>query len=190
MTIYAGLEEMRTLINDADWERLESEFKDRCIRLDPSAAARVGAIEVGAYRHALRAGLAAIEAQVTDVVRAVYWEFDPDNDWQSAFFACRSYRAEVDADDDWAADFEDSSVVIGPPFPAFAREFAQGWDRDAASMARNLYLVARTIAALAAASANWAAEVPLCAGYHDQDRVYRVRTSDKLLSRQAPTDEI
>ena len=73
--------------------------------------------------------------------RAIYWEFDPDNDWKSAFFPCRSYAPERAWNDDWAADYEQSAIVEGPSMPEMARLAAASWDKSAADVARNAYLV-------------------------------------------------
>lgn len=175
MSIYDALEEMRHWLPREDWVGLEAAFHARCQGVAPDAATRIASLALSRYEADLRTALGQIERHRAAETKAVYWEFDPDNGWASAFFPCRTYRPESLHDDEWATDFADDDVVAGPGAADLGAEFAPDWDRDAASSARNLYLIARTIAAFGRASAGWPATIPLCAGYHDQDVVYRVR---------------
>jgi hypothetical protein len=105
----------------------------------------------------------------------VYWEFDLDNGWQSSFFLCASYSPEEDEDDDWASDFDEADVVAGPRMPEFARLYDPAWDETEGAIACNLRLIARTLGAFGrAAAASWTSPLPLCAGYHDQEILFRV----------------
>jgi hypothetical protein len=105
----------------------------------------------------------------------VYWEVDPDNGWSSAFFPCRTYIAELERDDRWASDFDDALVVRVPGQPAFAYLYAPSWDATREVAACNHYLIARSLAALGrAAEAVGTDSIPLYAGHHDQDRVFRL----------------
>ena len=175
MSIYTGLDEMRPWIAKAEWDALESDFLRRCAEVDLAAAARIENLDLGEYQDALRAALGRVVDLVKPETRVIYWEFDVDNGWQSAFFRCRGYEPESVGDDEWAADFWESDITAGPDAPMVAAEFAPDWDREATSIGRNLYLVARSIASLGRASASWQTVLPLCAGYHDQELVFRVR---------------
>jgi len=175
MTIYQSLDEIRTWIARRDWEGLEAKFRTRCAQIDTPAADRIAAVQLAEYERDLRASIERLQSARLIRVQAWYWEFSPDNHWESAFFPCLSYEREAVGNDDWASNFDDSSVVAGPAAPAaLAAEFATDWDGTQASAARNVYLVARTIATFGRASSTWTVPLPLCAGYHDQEHVYRV----------------
>jgi len=173
--MYDELDEMRSWIAQDNWDGLEREFRSRAERAAPDAARRIARVELGAYEAELQAALMRLASQPQGETKAIYWEFDPDNDWRSAWFRCRSYQPESAGEDEWASDFRESDVTPGPDAPGLAAEFARGWDLDDETSARNLFLVARTVAALGRASTIWRLHLPLCAGYHDQDVVFRVR---------------
>jgi len=166
---------MRTWIAQGNWDGLERAFRTRAERVAPDSADRIARVGLVAYEADLRRELMRLASLPQNETRAIYWEFEPDNGWHSAWFRCRSYQPESAGDDEWASDFRDSDVTPGPDAPGLAAEFARGWDLDDETSARNLFLVARTVAALGRASTIWRLHLPLCAGYHDQDVVFRVR---------------
>jgi hypothetical protein len=175
MTIYDRLDSLRSLIALGDWDGLEAKTRAECARLTQATADRIAAISLFDYETDLRASLASVAGAERSDSKAIYWEFNPDHGWHSSFFRCRSYQPEAVGDDEWAADFDDADVLAGPAAPDLAAEFATDWDRHQQSMARNVYLIARTVAGLGRASSTWESALPLCAGYHDQDILYRVR---------------
>jgi hypothetical protein len=70
-------------------------------------------VDLDAYRAQLTDGLRkAMDLASIGHSRAVYWEFDVDNGWDSAFFLCRSYSPEAAADDGWADDLYRVAVWI------------------------------------------------------------------------------
>lgn len=170
-----GLDAMRHWIGRHDWSGLEAEFDRRCRELDARSASRIADIDLRDYEGELADGLRKAADSIGGSTKAVYWEFDPDNDWSSAFFLCRSYQPEAEGDDGWAADFDEQAIVRGPSASALARQFASGWDKAPSATEKNLDLIARTIAAFGRACGSWASTVPLCAGFHDQDLVFRIR---------------
>ncbi len=171
--IYAGIEEMRPRIASGDWKDLERAYEAMCRETDARAASAISFIDLAPYASALEASLEAVGKRIRPATAAVYWEFDPDNGWQSNFYECRTYRPEVDGDDDWASDFDPSTVIDGPAMPDLAARLAPTWNGTVSDTARNLYLIARTMAAFGRASAAWLDDAPLCAGFHDQSIVFR-----------------
>jgi hypothetical protein len=172
--IDAGVEAMRTRIARNEWQALESDSLANCRRSDPHASAEIEAIDLDPYVADLARAIELASHEIDGSVAALYWEFDVDNGWASAFYLCRTYQSERAGDDEWAADFDPEDVVPGPAMPELASLLAGSWDRTESDVARNLYLVARTVAAFGRASATWSSAIPLCAGYHDQDVVFRI----------------
>jgi hypothetical protein len=171
--IDAGIEQMRPRIASGDWKGLEAAYEAICREADAGAASAISSIDLAPYASALEELLEAVGTRISPTAAAVYWEFDTDNGWQSNFYECRSYRPEVDGDDDWVSDFDPSTIVRGPAMPALAARLAPTWSGTVSDTARSLYLIARTVAAFGPASAVWLASVPLCAGFHDQSVVFR-----------------
>lgn len=166
---------MRGLIARGDWAGLESEFGNNSSEVDPARADAIQSIDLDAYASELGHGVRAAALRVRPETAAVYWEFDVDNDWSSAFFFCESYRPESEGDDDWAAEFDSSLTIPGPSMPVLGANFAPTWNGSSTDAAVNAFLIARTVAAFGRASQVWDRRTPLCAGYHDQATVFRFR---------------
>lgn len=161
---------MAAFVREGDWSALESAYHDDCAELAPAVAMVIRSTDLADYRHHLVTAVS--EIKLTSA-RAVYWEFDPDNGWSSAFFLCNAYQPEGARDDEWAADFD--QTVPGPELKDFALLYDPSFSGTAAATARNLYLFARTFAAFGTAiMPRWKLGIPLCAGYHDQANVFRV----------------
>jgi hypothetical protein len=175
MDIYSALDDLRPAIARRDWTDLEAAPLARCQEIDPEAASRIGAIDLNGFKSELASELLAVAERIDGQTNAVYWEFDPDNAWTSAFFPCRTYRPEHLRDDEWAADFDEARVVPGPAAPSLAREYDASWDRGELAVAGNVALIARTIATIGRAAETWRSSLPLCAGFHDQAILYRIR---------------
>jgi hypothetical protein len=171
--INARIEAMRPWVSRDDWEGLQRAFGDACRGEAPDMAQRITAVDTRPYSASLRGLLAQVGTQLDGGVEAVYWEFDVDNSWESAVFLCRSYRPEAAGNDDWASDFDPDDVVQGPGMYELA-ELVRAWNGSDEDAAVNAYLVARTVAAFGDAAADWRADRPLCAGYHDQWSVFRI----------------
>jgi hypothetical protein len=172
--IETAIDAMHDSIALRDWARLEKESDEACEQADPARAEVVRSIALAPYVAALKTGLDAAAGHLPRDVAAIYWEFDVDNRWSSAFFLCRSYRSEEDGDDEWASDFDPALTIAGPSMPLLASQLASTWNGSPRDAAVNAFLVARTIASIGRASTNWGHQVPLCAGYHDQWVVFRV----------------
>jgi hypothetical protein len=176
MDIYAGIDAMRDGISRQAWRKVETAAAANCRELDPKAADAIAAIDLMPYRGQLSSALREVlEGARSHGSAAVYWEFDPDNGWDSAFFLCGDYTPEADGDDEWASDFDEEGIVRGPAEPNLAALYATSWDGTPADAARNLFLIGRTVAAFGqAAQGLWPASIPLCAGHHDQDSPFRL----------------
>ncbi|HEV8489703.1 MAG TPA: hypothetical protein VGQ58_07960 [Candidatus Limnocylindrales bacterium] len=173
-----GLHRIRVHVANRSWANLESEFEGTCRDVDPVLAGQIANVDLGEYRGQLRQLLnRASHRAVRDDVKAVYWEFDLDNRWDSAAFLCQDYRPESAADDDWAAEFDPADVTKGPSNAQLASFYRGAWEGPA-EIAANLYLVARTVASFGiVADEAWLTTLPLCAGFHDQTEVFRIRAA-------------
>lgn len=176
MDVNAAIDAMRLDLKGRRWSEVEAKAMAECRALDVAAAEAIAAVDLAAYRGRLTDGLTEAMTRATTVgARAVYWEFDTDNDWDSAFFLCRSYSPEQTENDEWAADYDERDVITGPSMPEMADLAGASWDQSASDAARNVYLLARTAIAFGQAAEHvWTLGVPLCAGYHDQTLVLRI----------------
>jgi hypothetical protein len=70
---------------------------------------------------------------------------------------------------------QEADAITGPSQPELSHLYGTSWNATAVEAARNIYHVARTAVAFGqAAELVWRAGMPLCAGYHDQDVVFRL----------------
>jgi hypothetical protein len=170
----ARIEGMREPIAQRDWRRLERSYADACRAAAPDVESAVSEIDLSSYTDSLRSVVDRLAVELDGAAVAVYWEFDVDNRWSSAFYPCSSYRPESHGDDDWASDFQEDGVVAGPDMAGLAELAPKSWDGSDRDAAINAYLVARTVASFGRAAEGWRDTRPLCAGYHDQWIVFRI----------------
>jgi hypothetical protein len=111
-------------------------------------AARIAALDFASYQSRLRPFVvdAVMGAEVLKA-KAVYFEYDLDNLWQSGFFLCGEYKPESADDEDWACDW--IKDFDNPNFPEASEIYLENrFDRTATAKRSTLYLVTRTVAAL------------------------------------------
>jgi hypothetical protein len=104
---------------------------------------------------------------------AVYFEYDMDDAWKGSFFICRSYQAKEVGDNDWATDWKE--LIPGPSMPGFAAAFTS-FNSTTADVGKTVLLAARTLACVWEATDPWPPDTVLCAGFHDQSSLTRLRT--------------
>ncbi len=175
MNLYAEIDALRPDMRARSWEKVEAEAGRRCLFVDPSAFREIAALDLSVYQTQLSRGLRqAFESAVSADAKAIYWEFDLDNNWESAFFVCPDYRPEKERVDEWAGEYEEDRVIVGPAQSALASMFDPEFNRTERAVGRNLFLIARTVAALGRCLETWPSGIALCAGFHDQDLVFRI----------------
>lgn len=174
------LDQMRSYIRLRDWGHMEQHFHAVCYDLaGPRWAHRIASVDLVGYREALCQGLSQslTRAQVLSA-RAVYFEYDLDNDWQGSFFIHATYRREISRGDErWAPDWDDWACdwlesIDGPSCPELVSIYQEtsGFDKTDLDQGVTLYLVARTIAAFGHASTTLApGDIAICLAYHDGD---------------------
>ena len=175
--IYECLAEMRPYAAQRRWSELEDVYRRMCEHMaGAQQASRIAALDFQTYELALQAALVEASIRLAESnVQALYFEYDLDNGWESAFFICAEYNAEHVGDDDWVCDWVDH--WLGPSFEEASELYVENhFDRTPVAKGSTLYLVARTVAAFGRSLD----QIPLnalavCIGFHDQDPVMRVR---------------
>ena len=172
------LDEMAYYIQARDWDGLEQHYHDICGQLSgPAWAERISAVSLIEYGPVLSQGLHEALARAHRLrARAVYFEYDLDNGWDSHFFICQNYRPELppshsDPDwDDWACDWIDE--VEGPSQTELAAIYQESPEFFETQLAQglSLYLVAKTVAAFGRVSDGVDPRgIAVCLAYHDGD---------------------
>jgi hypothetical protein len=94
LLIFTELDRMRSIAQSGRWQELESAFATVAGRLaGAERAQQIASVDLGGYEQGLRADISrAYEAAGVHTAAAIYFEYDLDNRWDSAFFMCREYR--------------------------------------------------------------------------------------------------
>ncbi|SFX84754.1 hypothetical protein SAMN04487866_1441 [Thermoactinomyces sp. DSM 45891] len=176
MSIYKYLHEFQEDILFLDAiQQVEYKYYDLCAGFaSKEDAERIKAINLETYKGELETSLLEVlNLSKERLTRAIYYEYDLDNNWDSHFFLCSNYRPLAEQDDDWACDWED--VVKGPNLKEFAEIYSEnGFDSSSKAIGITLYLTARTVCAFASVCYGTDRNIPLCIGFHDQDPIVRI----------------
>ncbi|MFM9904832.1 MAG: hypothetical protein ACKVQJ_09705 [Pyrinomonadaceae bacterium] len=179
MDLFKYIEDMSSFIEDRNWDGLEA--SNRTIAESLAGKERIDAIamaDLSDYHRVLCKGLAFALNKATEVgARAVYFEYDLDNNWQSHFFICEDYISKANVqgpgDDDWACEWIDE--IAGEGCSLFGQFYESEFDANPMAAGVNLYLIARTVAAFGRCCDSYSDEkVAICIACHDQDPIMRI----------------
>jgi hypothetical protein len=164
------------LVAKRNFDGLESIYSNQAREwAGRSLARRIGEVDMNRYQAALSFGLAEAEKSAEEhQAKAIYFEYDMENSWDSRFFVCGRYAPESAKDEDWTdewvAEFEGPG---NPEFGGFYREY--GFDRTDQAKGCTLYMIARTVAALGrCVDPDSAGAAALCIAYRGQNPILRI----------------
>lgn len=177
MDTYEHIAQMKSDIARRDWDALERSYRQICVELaGEGQASKIASLDFSSYQDDLSRAFAEAIRQAKELnAKAVYFEYDLDNDWQANFFLCGEYNQEDLGDDDWACDW--LAVVKAPAFAAASAVYSENhFDRTATARGSTLYLIARTIASLGRCfDGDPSGNLAVCVAFHDQDPIMRLR---------------
>jgi hypothetical protein len=180
MDIYEHLAEMKPFIQKQDWKGLETKYSTLCNALSGGAESkRISAISLTAYLVSLRKALTkSVSEAHKHKAKAIYFEYDLDNTWDSNFFICPAYNPEPQGDEDWACDWV--SEVPGPSHQPMSEIYLENhFDKTDKAKGNTLYLVARTVSVLGQAMEGIGCDgLVVCAAFHDQDPIMRLNANE------------
>lgn len=195
MDIFEQIEDLKRFVTAHDWNGLENHTFAVATQLaGRPQAAKIKAVDLAAYGTAILTGLRQAVGKV-QAHKAIYFEYDLDNDWQGSFFLCPDYNPSSAGDDDWACRYD--GTIKGPIQKALSQVYAEnGFDTTDAAIGSTVYLIGRTVATfgratdglskttpqessffgrlLAKGSRSTTAEIAICIAFHDQDPIMRV----------------
>ncbi|HEF5694800.1 hypothetical protein ACQVWE_01780 [Bacillus cereus] len=174
MDIFQYLEEMQEDVFSLAVEQIEAKYYDICCMLASTEyAERIKVIDVESYKVSIRVGLdAAVEMATTEEAKAIYFEYDLDNEWTSQFYICEEYAPLEEEDDDWASEW--TYDVEGPESVELADMYNEnGFDTSEKAIGITLYLIAKTLCSFISVRSEVQNNIPICIGFHDQDPIMR-----------------
>jgi hypothetical protein len=161
-----------------DWQALEQHFYQLAEQYaGPELANPIQSIDLTEYTIRLSSFLVTECMRASHhAVKALYWEYDLDNQWNSHLFFCGTYTRLALNSDSWARQWID--CITGPDLTDFAALYRQqgGFHvENDAEVAVTFYLIARTVAAFGrAVQAAPTHKMSICTGHHGQARITRV----------------
>ncbi|RIW34300.1 hypothetical protein D3H55_10000 [Bacillus salacetis] len=178
MNIFEHLDELQVDLRRKSPDEIEEKYFNICSRLaGPDRANTINQIALNQYEKELRQGLEqSIKIAEKQTARAIYFEYDLDNKWDSAFFICEEYTPLEDEDDDWASDWSEN--VEAPSLEGFGTIYeVDGFDGNDIAIGSTIYLVARTVIAFTRAYISISHEnsIAVCIAFHGQDPIFRIK---------------
>jgi hypothetical protein len=161
-----------------DWAGLEQYFQQNVEQFSGSdQMSIVQAVSLDDYISRLHAFLYEQCLRLSHhAVRALYFEYNPNQLWDSRLYICDRYTRASVGNEEWCKHWIDSAA--GPDMPEFARLYQQSGNIElgtlpAASTA--FYLFARTTAAFGlAVSTIETHKFAVCLGHHGQEKITRI----------------
>ncbi|OCA90445.1 hypothetical protein A8F94_00710 [Bacillus sp. FJAT-27225] len=182
MDIFEYLGELQADLREKNSNEIEEKYYTICSELAGTEKANtIKQVDLNEYVNELKAGLEkSIKIAREQTIRAIYFEYDLDNDWESAFFICEKYNQLEYEDDDWASEWTED--FDGPSLEQFGSIYElDGFDGNDAAIGSTIYLVARTVTAFARAYTLLSDEssIAVCIAFHDQDPIIRIKERSK-----------
>ncbi|PDY85212.1 hypothetical protein [Bacillus toyonensis] len=174
MDIFQYLEEMQEDLFSLAVKQIEAKYYDICCMLASTEyVERIKVINLESYKESIRVGLdAALEMATNEEAKAIYFEYDLDNEWDSQFYICEEYVPLEEEDDDWASEW--TYNIEGPRSVELADMYAEnGFDTNEKAIGITLYLIARTVCSFMSVCSEVKSNIPICIGFHDQDPIIR-----------------
>ena len=152
MGIHRHLDDMLPFSHRRDWNELELHYQHLAVELAGSTlTSRISDVNLNSYELALQVGIGRALHKAGELsAKAVYFEYDLDNNWRSHFFICPTYSPLSVGDDDWACEW--LATIEGPSQPDLGQLYSSKFDRPDSVLGSTLYLVARTVAAFGRSS--------------------------------------
>lgn len=180
--IFELLDQLQVDLREKSREEIEEKYYVICSKLAGTDRANtIKQIDLIQYVKELHTGLEkSLKIAQEQTASAVYFEYDLDNKWDSAFFICEGYNQLEDEDDDWASDWTED--FEGPSLEQFSNIYdLDGFDGNDAAIGTTIYLVTRTVIAVARAYKSFSDEssVAVCTAFHDQDPIIRIKELKK-----------
>jgi hypothetical protein len=176
------LEKLQSCADGKKWGELEDYFYEYCLHYSSEETAHsIKNAQLEEYKQAIEIlNDKALGLAKQHNAKAVYFEYNLDNQWNSGYYICENYLSKEEDDDDWAADFMllDDELDFCPEFGEFefANHYRVGFMATPLNAAVNFYLIARTTTLFGKMnnSIDWG-NIALCIGFHGQQIATRIK---------------
>ncbi len=170
--LYQGIDKIQQAIGKPELQLLRNEFYNHCDQNNKVVADKIGSISWNSYQQEMTKQLTTVlNSKSRRSIKAVYYEYDPDNNWEGAIFACLSYNNDAYEDDDWACDWKKS--IQAPNIPGYTSLGIDVSLKTEQSAWIFLYAVLVLTETYSDIVHSLRANLPFCIGFHDQNPITR-----------------
>ncbi|ENQ3077895.1 hypothetical protein [Bacillus multifaciens] len=174
-SIYDYFDELQNNIFNLQPKDIELKYFEICKQLSGVAFVQdIYELNMNEYEEGLEDSFkAALRYLHDDEIKAIYFEYDMDNNWASEFYLCKDYNELSEEDDDWACDWD--VHIEGPSLSRFAQMYQMkgGFHNQQESIGITLLLIVRTIVSFFNVVKKYNIFIPICIAYHDQYPIMR-----------------
>lgn len=185
--IFEFLSEMQKDIHQYEAYEFENKWYNICCELSGIEYCNfIYKIDFSCYQdELLKKFISVFQHNFFSTSKAIYFEYDLDNGWQSGFYICDKYNplSVEPENEDWACDWNGDSID-GPDFPLLSSIYNEDrhdtFDKSKRSRGITLYLIARTVATFIEVMRYMPLtniNKTICIGFHDQHPIFRVQQS-------------
>jgi len=169
--LYQGMDRIQQAIDKHQLNRIQNDFYGHCVKQNKITANKIREISWTCYKKEMDHQLRMLLSSKNEDVKAVYYEYDPDNSWTGAIFACRSYNQLNKEDDDWACDWNDSySAPIIPDYDNLNIDVSLKDEQSAWIFLYAILVLTETYIDIVNPLCS---NLPFCIGFHDQTPITR-----------------
>ena len=184
--LYDTVDDIQSLIFEKKTQEIETKYNAFCQSLaGQEITDRIAAVDLSSFRKqvdlTLKERIFGIISQKRDSdtpIKAVYFEYDPNNDWECFFFLCTNYLRAIENDDDWACDW--ITEIECPNIAGFAElEFNKDPFDSEFCLGKLAYAQARLMLNFAEVCFQFTSQVPICIAFHDQSGITRIFSDEE-----------
>lgn len=178
MNIFKFLDDLQVDLNKLNSKEIEEKYYKKCSELSGQYYAdKIKDIDLTNYTNNITEKFVnAIELAETHHAKAIYFEYDMDNNWDSAFYLCDEYNSMEAENEDWACEYD--CYVEGIGLKEFSNLYnIYGFEDTEIAIGINMYLIVRTVCALKKAieESPIIFNLPFCVAFHDQEPIFRIK---------------
>ena len=180
MDYYNYFLDLEKFIIDGDLKGAEDFAVKTCksLGLSDKMLKMINNVNLGNYEKSIEKAIPeAIEVAKEFDAKAIYFDYDIDNDWDSYLFICSDYNSVEDDNEGWSTKWVASinTVSLYEYADIFLKEAKQNFFESNEDTAILLMLIAKTNILFARAALKYKdCGFKICIGYHDQDIATRI----------------
>lgn len=172
MIIYNYLKHLQQDIFRLSPQEIEKKYFEVCKELTDSASVqKIFGLSMKDYEKELDLCFQKVMNDEQEEFKAIYFEYDMDNEWSSRYYLCTEYYEIKEENEDWACEWD--TYVEGPNLPLFTQIYEETGGFDLAGTV--LCLIVKTVVSFLRVVQKYDAPMPVCIGYHDQDPIMRMK---------------